>query len=164
MWLYCWPHVSYHLVRWFPRDNRTKMYVYYHLVRWFPDVTTELKCTYIESSWKLLDLSDFPIKNRSVWQDVSVHFILWSNKTCLMSEMWGQNFKKSIYYHYFWGVVPPDTGSHVTVRTVHELILAQPNFSGNKRKLRITTYERNHELNWAHLLDLLLKSLFTNKL
>ena len=48
-----------------------------------------------QSSWKMSDLSDFPIKDCSIRQDVSVHFILWSDKTCWMSEMWGGNFEKS---------------------------------------------------------------------
>ena len=37
---------------------------------------------YYQSSWKLSDLSDFPIKNCSVRQDVAEHFIVWSDKTC----------------------------------------------------------------------------------
>ena len=39
--------------------------------------------------------------------------------------------------------------------TVRVLILAQPNFSGNKRKLIVRTYKGNNEL--ANLLDFLLK-------
>ena len=27
MWQYCWPHIIYHVMRWFPRNNRMKMCV-----------------------------------------------------------------------------------------------------------------------------------------
>ena len=58
----------------------------------------EIKALWVgktQSSWKLSDLSDFPIKNQSVREDVAVHFILWSDKTYWMSEIFGGNFKKS---------------------------------------------------------------------
>ena len=54
----------------------------------------------MQSSWKLSDLSDFPIKNQSVREDVAVHFILWSDKTYWMSEIFGGNFKKSVMRCY----------------------------------------------------------------
>ena len=67
-------------------------------------------CQNTQSSWKLSDLSDFLIKNHLVQQDIAVHFILCSDKTCWMSsssssssssgtwsEMWEKNFKKSEY-------------------------------------------------------------------